>query len=199
MRRVPYLLVLVWLALGVLSPRTYAQAPIPWNEDRLTWVLATTCQDGSPASACPLTGIRVETATAAAGPWSALATVAGTATSYTRTNTPLGTNWYRLVVLSAEGNAISASVSVVTRAPLPNPPVLTVAEVVAGINMAPLYRINADGTRGTVVLGFMPTGKACAGPVVYRYRGADYRRPADLSAAKWWGSSPTPNVAAPCA
>ena len=83
-------------------------------------------------------------------------------------------------------------------APMPNPPTLTTIAVVAGINMSPLYRINTDGSRGTTVLGFIPTGSACAGPVVYRYRGVNYRRPADFSSVKWWGSSVTTSAAAPC-
>jgi hypothetical protein len=63
--------------------------------------------------------------------------------------------------------------------------------------MTPLYRINVDGTRGTTVLGFVPTGTACTGPVVYTYRGNSYRTP-DLSHAQWWGTAPTSSAAAAC-
>jgi hypothetical protein len=96
---------------------------------------------------------------------------------------------------SAASNVLARTIT----APVPNPPTLTTVAVVAGLNMAPLYRINADGSRGSALLGFMPTGEACDGPVVYRYRGADYRRPKDFSTVKWWGTAPTTSAAAPCA
>jgi hypothetical protein len=63
--------------------------------------------------------------------------------------------------------------------------------------MAPAYRINADGSRGSAVLGFVPTGTACAGAPVYTYRGVSYAR-VPRETVKWWGTSPTDAVAAPC-
>lgn len=95
----------------------------------------------------------------------------------------------------------SAASPVVTRTingSPPQPPTITTVAVVAGLNMAPLYRINADGSRGSVVLGFVPVGAKCIGSPVYTYRGKAYHK-VDTSAAKWWGTTPTPMAAAPCA
>lgn len=123
------------------------------------------------------------------------------ATTYRVDGLAVGTHCFRALTRNTFGQQSAAS-NVATRvinAPIPNPPTINTVAVVAGINMAPLYRINADGSRGSVVLGFMPTGKACDGPVVYRYRGQNYHRPKDFTTVKWWGSSPTTSAAAPCA
>jgi hypothetical protein len=80
----------------------------------------------------------------------------------------------------------------------PNPPVLTTVAVVAGLNMTPAYRVLADGSRGEAVIGFVPTGVACSGPRVFSYRSRAYHR-VDPAAVKWWGTTATTNVAAPCA
>jgi hypothetical protein len=130
--------------------------------------------------------------------------VTGTATSTTLDLAP-GT-WSIGARTTANGNdsAVSQVVTVVIPQPTPNPPVVTVQAVVAGINMSPAYKILADGTRSQVVIGFVPVGTACDdGPVVFSYRNKPYRRVA-ASKVKWW--SPTladvrtpPPVAVACA
>jgi hypothetical protein len=72
-----------------------------------------------------------------------------------------------------------------------------VIAVALGVNASPIFGITATGARGTTVLGFVPVGKPCTGPVVYSYRGIGYRRFA-LSDAIWWQSTPTNNAAAAC-
>lgn len=124
--------------------------------------------------------------------------IAGAGTSTTIDLAP-GT-WFMGAKTTANGNesAMSNIVQVVIPQPTPNPPVLTVTEVVAGINMSPAYRVTASGERGTTVIGFVPVGTACTGPVVYTYRAKSYRKVA-RSAVKWWGTAPTDEVAAACA
>jgi hypothetical protein len=129
--------------------------------------------------------------------------VTGTATS-TTIDLAAGT-WYVGARSTANGNdsAVSQVVTVVIPQPTPNPPVVTVQAVVAGINMSPAYKILADGTRSQVVAGFVPVGSACDGPVVFKYRDLPYR---EVPAARvnWWKPpladvrSP-PRVAVPCA
>jgi hypothetical protein len=97
-------------------------------------------------------------------------------------------------VESAASNVVARTVV----APTPQPPTIVTVAVVAGINMAPLYRINLDGTRGSTVLGFVPVGATCIGDPVYTYRGRTYRR-VDTAVAQWWNTAPTANAAAPCA
>lgn len=69
--------------------------------------------------------------------------------------------------------------------------------VVIGVDHSPVYRINADGTRGSAVLGFIEPNKPALAPVVFRYRSRDWCRvkPEDV---KWWATAPTVNVAAAC-
>jgi hypothetical protein len=51
---------------------------------RLTWVLPTQCEDGSPIANCPITGIEVSESAAPSGqPWGVRETVSGTSTSRT--------------------------------------------------------------------------------------------------------------------
>lgn len=72
-----------------------------------------------------------------------------------------------------------------------------VVAVVTGQNMAPVYRINANGSRGDVVIGFVPVGTPCSGPVVYTYRSRGFRRIAP-TAVRWWNTASTTSAAAPC-
>jgi hypothetical protein len=193
----------ILLALVMLLASITATAQTTaWNEDRLTWSLAGDCQDGQPLSACPVTGIRVETATSTTGPWTILNTLGNTATSYLRTSVPVGLNHYRVGLVWSGGVIYSNLVSATTVAlppppPPPKPPVLVVAEVVAGVGVSPVFRILQDGSRSTTVAGFVQAGKPCLPPTVFRYRGRDYQK-VDPMYVKWWSTTPTPNVAVAC-
>jgi hypothetical protein len=168
----------------------------------VSWTHPTANTDGS---ALPLAQI-----TRTVVVWGASATamtsskiVTGTATSTTIDLAP-GT-WFVGARATANGNdsAVSNIVQVVIPQPTPNPPVVTVQAVVAGINMSPAYKILADGTRSQVVAGFVPVGVTCDGPAVFKYRELTYREiPANK--VRWW--RPTladvrspPRVAVPCA
>jgi hypothetical protein len=80
---------------------------------------------------------------------------------------------------------------------VPNPPSNVTIAVVVGANVAPAYKILANGARSDVLAGFVPAGKACDGPVVFTYRGSKFKRvaPADV---QWWSTTSTSAVAAPC-
>lgn len=168
----------------------------------VSWTHPTTNVDGS---ALPLTQI-----TRTIVVWGASSTamtnskiVTGTATSTTLDLVP-GT-WFIGARTTANGNdsAVSNVVQVVIAQPTPNPPVVTVQAVVAGLNMAPAFKILSDGSRSSVIAGFVPVGTGCGGPVVFKYRKLDYRT-VPREAVKWWNppladvQSP-PAVAAPCA
>lgn len=124
--------------------------------------------------------------------------VAGTATTTTVDLAP-GT-WFVGAKTTANGNdsAVSNIVQVVVSQPTPNPPVLSVQPVVAGLNMSPAYKILANGSRSTVVAGFVPVGTECSGPVVFKYRDKPYRR-VSRESVKWWNTASTTEVAASCA
>lgn len=166
------------------------------------WTHPTTNTDGS---ALPVSQITKTTVV-----WGPSATdmpnskiVTGTATCTTLDLAP-GT-WFIAAKTTANNNDsnLSAVVSNVVPQPTPNPPVVTVQPVVAGLNMSPAYKILPDGSRSSVVAGFVPVGTGCSGPIVFTYRNKGYRI-VPREAVRWWNppladvTSPPP-VAAPCA
>lgn len=173
----------------------------------VSWTNPTQNVDGSsiPASgAGSLVSTRVEVGTCsgtAFGTRISEVVVPAPATSTTIDNLAPGPHCFRAFSRNTFGQESAASnvAAKTIPTPVPNPPTITTVAVVAGLNRAPLYRINADGSRGSVVLGFVPVGAECVGPVVYRYRGADYRRVSPSVAVQWWQTSPTTSAAAPCA
>ncbi len=132
----------------------------------------------------------------------AFGTVGGETTTTTATATfdlGPGTYCFRVFARNVYGESPASPVATRTiNGSPPQAPTITSVAVVAGLNMAPLYRINADGTRGSVVLGFVPVGAECFGPAKFSYRGKAYHK-VDTTNAKWWGTAPTPMAAAPCA
>lgn len=166
----------------------------------VSWVHPTANTDGSSLPVSAITRTTVVYGTTSSMTNSKVVT--GTATSTTLDLAP-GT-WFIAAKTTANGNDsnLSAVVERVIPQPTPNPPVITVQAVVAGINMSPAYKILADGSRSSVVAGFVPVGTGCGGPVVFKYRNRDYRI-VPRGAVNWWNPtladvrSPPP-VAAPC-
>jgi hypothetical protein len=157
----------------------------------VSWTHPTTNTDGS---ALPVS--QITRTTVAWGPSETdmpnTKVVTGTATSTTIDLAP-GT-WVVAAKTTANGNDSNYSRVV---------QVVTVQAVVAGINMAPAYKLLADGSRSQVVAGFVKVGTACSGPTLFSYRNRGYRLVENKSVL-WW--SPTladvrnpPPVAAPCA
>lgn len=186
------------LALLLLAPGMALAGSVT-----VQWDNPTTYTDGTPLPSTAITRSRIEYGSCgAAGAFGTKAgefIVTGAATSGVSPNIAAATYCFRVfTTASALESAASGVLQVVVPQAPPNPPTLRTLAVVAGINMAPLYRINADGSRGTALLGFVPVGAACAGPVIYTYRGKGYRRPADFSVAKWEATAPTTSAAAPC-
>jgi len=168
----------------------------------VSWTHPTYNTDGSALPVAQITGTTVVWGTSATAMTSSKL-VTGTATSTTIDFGP-GT-WFVAARTNANGNssAVSNVAQVVIPQPTPNPPIVTVQAVVAGINMSPAYKILADGTRSQVVAGFVSVGSACDGPVVFKYRELSYREIA-TARVSWW--KPTladvrspPRVAVACA
>ncbi len=164
----------------------------------ITWTNPSTNVDGSPIGT--ITGTRIEYGTCNGG--STFGTKAGerlvtAGTSATLSLSP-GTWCVRAYTQTAAGeSAPSNAVQAVIAAPLPNPPTLSTTVVVAGSSMQPAYGITAAGAQGALV-GLVDVGRECAGPVVFTYRGAGFRR-VDPGAVRWWtGVKPTTAVAAAC-
>lgn len=162
----------------------------------VSWTHPTTNSDGS---ALPVTAITrtVVVWGASAGALTNSRIVTGPATS-TVIDFPIGTHFVAART-TANGNdsALSNVVQIIIPAPTPNPPVLTVQEVVAGVTESPAYRILASGARGSTVIGFVSKGTACSGPKVFSYRDRTYHRVPKAS-VKWWGTTATDEVAAAC-
>lgn len=198
MRRNPVATVVATVGVLCLLVAVASQAAVR----TVSWVHPTANTDGS---ALPLTQITSTTVV-----WGTSSTamtsskiVTGTVTSTTLDLAP-GT-WFVGAKTTANGNtsAVSNVVQVVIPQPTPEPPVVTVQAVVAGLNMSPAYKILPDGTRSQVVAGFVQVGVACSGPIVFSYRNRPYRK-VENKYVRWW--SPTladvrapPPVAAACA
>lgn len=168
----------------------------------VSWTHPTTNTDGSALPLAQITGTTVVWGTSSTALTNSKL-VTGTATSTTLDLAP-GT-WFVGARSMANGNssAVSNIVQVVIPQPTPNPPVVTVQAVVAGLNMSPVYKILADGSRGSAVFGFVPVGTECSGEVVFKYRDRGYRKVSHGTVVPWNPPladvrSPPP-IAAPCA
>lgn len=133
------------------------------------------------------------------GLWSQVAT--GTDTNYYAKNLAPGTYYFR-VSATCTPNCIPSLPSNVASKDSSDPPtqpaspIITIAVVISA-DHAPVYRIVSGNQRGEL-FGLVPIGRECSGPVVFRYRGASFRRVA-VQANELWGTSDGRNLAAPCA
>lgn len=100
-------------------------------------------------------------------------------------------------VAAIAGDQVSEDPAPVCKVVAPPPSGPVVVPVVPGLGDSPVYSITAAGGRGAAVVGFARVGATCSGAVVYRYRGASYRR-VDPAAIRWWQTGPTTNAAAAC-
>lgn len=168
----------------------------------VSWVHPLTYTDGSTLPLADIQQTRVEYGTCAGTAFGVKAgevIVTGTATSTVINNLAAGTWCFRGFSKAKNLESATSNISskVVPQAP-PNPPTITTVEVVAGVGFSPAFKILASGSRSAAVAGFVASGKACTGPVVFTYRGKSYRRvnPSDV---KWWNTTASSEVAAACA
>lgn len=109
-----------------------------------------------------------------------------------------GTYTFRVIAL--EGTVASDPSNEASRSVVQAPPeatVIQVAQVVIGVDHAPVYSIIAGDRRGEEVIGFVPVGAPCSGNVVFRFRDKSYRR-VSCNDVKTWGVQ-CRNPAAACA
>lgn len=189
----PYFRTFLGGFLFVATLLCYAQAYA--GTVTLTWTNPTTRTDGTAVTVAQVKVYRGATCSAQ----TVVATIPA-ATTYTDTNVPAGTYCYAVSAVDANGLESAKSVTATAVVPVapPNPPTgLSVTAVVAGLNMSPAYKILANGGRSSAVAGFVPAGTACSGAAAFTYRGVAYHR-VDRAAVKWWNTTATDAVAAPC-
>lgn len=162
----------------------------------LTWTAPTLNTDGSTIT-LPLTykvygGVQGQAKTV-------LATVS--TLTYTHATAPNGVTY--CYQLSAVAGGVESALTVEgckAMPPLvPNPPTnltVTVA-VVAGINMAPVYKYSLANKRSADPAGYIPLNKGCVGNVLFTYRGASFRQVAQADVL-FWNTVSSDRVAAPC-
>lgn len=170
---------------------TVCHMATPANAVCLVGTAPTTRVDGTPITQ-PLT-YRFEHRTGST--WTTIANNLPIPRHYVTNLTP-GTHTFRMYAIeqgleSAASNEGSRDVP----HPAPLPPVIQVVQVVVGVDHAPVFTVLADGTRSSTVGGFAAVGTVCEGPVLFRYRNRDYRRP---TAWKPWATSAAARVGAPC-
>jgi hypothetical protein len=150
---------LTFVLAFMVAPMVPAQTPRAWNETDLDWTFATTCTDGSAAAQnCPATGVRVERATSATGPWSTVVTTtSASVTSHRATGLPAGTNFFRFITLAASGASAPSNVVQSTNTPpLPSPGTLRVTQATAWE-----VRPNSTGTMVATRIGVVPLTSVC--------------------------------------
>lgn len=121
--------------------------------------------------------------------------------TYTHSAAPNGVTYCYQVSAVAGSQESSLSVEGCKAIPplVPNPPTgltVTVA-VVAGINMAPVYKYTLANKRSADPAGYIPVGKECSGNVLFSYRGESFKKVAQ-SDVLFWATVASENVAAPC-
>lgn len=170
----------------------------------LSYTAPTSYIDGSPLPASAITGYEFRCgAGTTAGITCTPLSLPGTATGGTMVITGPATGFTaciegRTLVALGPGPYSSPPFCKTYAAVPPGPPGNVTIAVVIGINVAPVYTITAAGARSTALAGFVPVGVACYDDVVFTYRGKSWRR-VDVEDVRWWKTTPTPNVAAPCA
>jgi hypothetical protein len=163
----------------------------------LTWTAPTQYTNGT-AIAAPIT-YRVYRGNCGAAK-TLLASPA--AATYVDSTAPNGSNLGYTVsaVVAGVESAQTTEMCKVFPLPVPNPPTnltVTVA-VVAGINMAPVYKLTSTGKRSADPAGFIAVNEGCTGNVLFTYRGKSFRK-VDYTKVQFWATVPADNVAAPCA
>jgi hypothetical protein len=180
-----------------------AQAQVAWNENRIEWTAHTSCTDGQPASACPVTDYRVERASSQSGTFTQIATT--TTLTYTHI-AQAGTNCYRVRSNSAGGFSGYTNVACRTNVepppptPVPNPPTNLRFVTVSATNhpdtdWTPAFRISGS-TAGTM-LALVPVGRQTQSAPLFNYRGKPYCR-VEVGLKELTGTTDPRNLAAPC-
>ena len=139
---------------------SFVQAQTAWDSNVVTLAQPSTCQDGRPASNCPVTGYRIERSASASGTFAALATIQGN--TYTHTGAAEGSNCYRAFALSATGESGVSNVQCKTNtrpASPPSPPVLTVSAPTAYLVKPNFQKFAFE--RGAKYPGKVKVGAAC--------------------------------------
>lgn len=178
----------------------------------LSFVPATTNVDGSSIpTTCPsgqtqcgrLVATVIEYGSCVAGTFGVKAgeiTVAPPATAATVNMTVVQQYCFRAVHQNDYANRSGFSNVAVKDNPAPTPqaPVLSVAAVVSGVPVSPAFVVLASGARSTAVAGFVAVGAPVVSAPVFSYRGRTYCRVAPTN-VRWWATTSTTEVAAPCA
>lgn len=185
-----YLLVLVSMVVSVVS----AQAACPKIADNIAHICITPVtldSAGNPLRTGAAISYTIQRQSGST--WVTETTITGTDWQ----SAPLqpGTYSYRLFA-TADGVAgdISDTKSKTVVSPKPGIPTWVIA-VVIGVDHAPVYTILKDGSRSSTLAGFAPVGSACNGPVLFKYRGREWREPVEWKA---WDTATSTKVAAPC-
>jgi hypothetical protein len=163
----------------------------------LTWQAPTQYVDSTPIPAGTAITYNLYGALQGVSPKPLLTPAPVSVTTMTRANVAPGTQCYEVTaIIAGVESAHSAEVCKLVSPPAPQPPTITTIAVVAGLNMAPVVPYAGNQRAGGLV-GFVPVGTACQGPVLFTFRQAQYRQ-IDSRIVTWWGVVPRQAVAAPC-
>jgi hypothetical protein len=172
----------------------------PNNALCVEWGASTTYTNGQAIPAGTTVTYRVERLTLTTLPTWILIESTAQVRSYVRNLAP-GTYTFRVVAIvnSIESLPTPSATGTATALPppVPNPPpTIQVVQVIIGVDHVPVFTVLSDGSRSNTVGGMVPVGTECEGPVLFRYRNKEWRKPVTF---KPWNTPATARVAAPCA
>lgn len=183
-------------ALAQTTRSTPCNPATPNNALCVQWTPPTTYTDGTTIPSSVTLRFRVEQRVGLTGAWAtAQNNITGVNTAYFQNLAP-GTYYYRVYVNCSLSTCIESDASNIankdaTANPtIPNAPVITIAVVISpDPNVAPVYRILDGNQRSPEIAGLVPLGRACTGPVVFRFRDLSFRQ-VKLAYNETWGMTP---------
>lgn len=153
-----FAVILAVLVIGLaITASVFAATPAcPWDAACLSWTAPTQYTDGTTLPATSIASYSIEAAGATAGPWTAVATVPATQTTYQRRPVS-GSQWYRVstVLVSGVTSAPAPAGPDVTVEPAPNAPIVTVAGTGYRLDLGYLNQIK------TAAIGIVPLNTPC--------------------------------------
>ncbi len=159
--------VLLLCVVGIATAQT-----TPWNTNILTATPPTTCSTGEPITSCPITGYIYERAPSATGTFVQIGSTPNT--TFTHTNAASGQNCYRAKTVATTGTSDPSNVVCKTNTPPvgpPNPPTLTIAATILGLNQSPSWTLGANDNRTDTFVGMAKVGTAVIRELPNKYRG----------------------------
>jgi hypothetical protein len=193
---------LVYLGFLATAPLSLvpAHAQTAWDTNSIAWFAPTTCTTGEPVTACPVTAYRIERAASSSGTFASVGT--SQTLAFTHTGAAAGTNCYRVIAQSANGDSGPSNVACKTNtrpSGPPNPPtgVAFTTAVVWNVPYTPVFRYTNERIN-TNPVAMVPVGRRAQDKIPQTWRGYSMCRITVASQETVGGNQDMQNLVAPC-